>query len=231
MKVFCIKCRTEIDYNRIHTHFDTKKCEKNKRNLFYEDFIDGNKCKKCCLEFKNISSLKNHIATKHLYIDNGWKPTGFCSESYQSYMKTEKYSEEQSLRMKEVVKNNKDSYSVNNVSGRVKTYTKTFFNKEYKFKGTWELLVAEKLFQEGIYFSNNIEPIEYIWNEDGKKHLYFPDFYIPSINMYIEVKGYMRKRDIDKWNSLDNLIIFKENEIKQLKTGIKISKLLKGHMS
>ena len=88
------------------------------------------------------------------------------------------------------------------------------------FKGTWELIVAEFLFENNIKFTNEVKPIEYLWSEDNKIHLYFPDFYLPEIDKFIEVKGFERQRDIDKWSSFENeesLIILKDNEIKQIK--------------
>lgn len=164
-------------------------------------------------------------------IDTGeFIPQGFCSKDYKEYQKTEEYKLEQSKIMKEVVKNNPDSYSSKNVSGRVKNYKRLFYGEEFIFKGKWELLVAEKLFESDIKFTNEIQPIEYFWEESGKNHLYFPDFYLPEIDLYIEVKGYQRDRDLDKWASLDNLIVLKEKEINMLKNNISMSNLI-GQMS
>lgn len=50
---------------------------------------------------------------------------------------------------------------------------------------------------------------------------YFPDFYLPESDMWIEVKGYETERDIAKWESMinvhkKNLNIVKSKEIKNL---------------
>lgn len=119
--------------------------------------------------------------------------------------------------MKQVVLDNPDSYSKNNVSGRVKNYTITLGNTNYTFKGTWEVLVATKLFEHNIQFTNEITPIEYFWKDDGRMHLYFPDFYLPEKNIYIEVKGFKRERDEDKWAVLNNLFIIDSQEINKIK--------------
>ena len=125
-----------------------------------------------------------------------------------------------SIIMLNAVKNNPDSYSTKNVSGRVKNY-------EYNgnvFKGSWELKTAKALDKAGIPFTNIIDkPFEYIWNENI--HLYFPDFYLPTYDLYIEVKGFKRDRDIKKWEVVKNLKIFGSTEIKLL-DNLCIKKLL-----
>lgn len=123
--------------------------------------------------------------------------------------------------MKEVVKNNPDSYSKNNVSGRVKMYA---FEGQ-TFKGKWELLVAKCLSSANIEYTNEITPFVYSW-ENGE-HLYFPDFYLPSMDLYIEVKGYERERDRCKWKSVKNLIVLKSSQIKELENGKSIIEFLK----
>ena len=125
-----------------------------------------------------------------------------------------KWSDEQRARhrskMQKVVKDNPDSYSASNVSGRVKTYE---FNG-MKFKGTWELKLANALSKNGIKYTNKITPIEYTW--ENSTRLYFPDFYLEDYDLYIEVKGYQRDRDLEKWKVLDNLLVLKAKDIANL---------------
>jgi len=113
--------------------------------------------------------------------------------------------------MKLAVKNNPESYSANNVSGR----TKTIKYKDTLLKGSWELLVAKWLDENNIKWTNKIDGIPYEWC--GSTHLYFPDFYLIELNKYIEVKGYERERDRCKWGVLENLIVIKKKEIKMIK--------------
>ena len=51
-------------------------------------------------------------------------------------------------------------------------------------------------------------------------HIYFPDFYLPDFDYYIEVKGYQRDRDLYKWKVVDKLIIIKANEIKEIRNNV-----------
>ena len=72
-----------------------------------------------------------------------------------------------------------------------------------------------------MYFckTNRLEEEEFYYEWDGKLRRYYPDFYLPDYNFYIEVKGYERDRDLEKWKSKisEKLVIIKANEIKQIK--------------
>lgn len=49
---------------------------------------------------------------------------------------------------------------------------------------------------------------------------YFPDFYLPNLDLYIEVKGYERERDLAKWSQFpEKLIVLKKQEIEEIKKG------------
>lgn len=123
--------------------------------------------------------------------------------------------------MKNAVKNNPESYSSSN-RGR----TKQIIYDGIKFIGQWEV---------DFYIwakDNNLNPqrpkagFPYVWN--GTR-TYFPDFYLPTINLYVEVKGYETERDIAKWNSFpDTLLIVKKQSISEIRSGqFTLDKLLK----
>lgn len=123
-----------------------------------------------------------------------------------------KWSEDKKKRhsntMKNVVRENPDSYSSSNVNGRV---------KKVNYKGiildsSWELLVAKFFDENDIIWERPKIGIEYNWENDI--HVYYPDFYLPKFDLYIEVKGYKRERDQYKWNSINNLLIIGKDEIK-----------------
>lgn len=135
---------------------------------------------------------------------------------------TTKKRKSHSDRMKLAVKEHPDSYSANNVSGRTRLY-------EYKgmtFKGKWELDVAKAFVDEGLVFTNKIDGIEYFWDETQSVHTYFPDFYLTEFDLYVEVKGYARDRDLCKWKSVKNLIVIKENEINLIRKGQSIRSII-----
>lgn len=59
-----------------------------------------------------------------------------------------------------------------------------------RLDGTWELLVGKLLDQAGIRWQRNRRGYPYR-GRDGKQHRYFPDFYLPDLGLFIEVKGYL----------------------------------------
>lgn len=125
------------------------------------------------------------------------------------------WSEERKLRhsqiMSAVVENNPDSYTKNNVCGRVKIidYNGT------KLKGTWEVRVAKWLDSISIRWESEANPSKYYW--EGKTRKYFPDFYLIDYDVYIEVKGYRTERDLCKWDQFEGkLLIIDKMVIKSI---------------
>lgn len=135
------------------------------------------------------------------------------SKRSSEHRHSEATKEKISNSMRLAVEKYPDSYSANNVCGRVKVQT----YKGNNFHGNWEVLVAKWFDNNGISWLRDIKPIEYIWKD--KIHLYFPDFYLPEYDLYVEVKGYETERDRCKWKVLDNLLIIKKKEINLIKTG------------
>ena len=134
-------------------------------------------------------------------IGNGWRGKHH----------TEEQKKRLSESMKTAVERCPESYSSSNVNGRVKHY-------EYrgsKMDGSWELEVVKFLDSKNIQWIKPGKGIPYQW--EGKTHLYFPDFYLPEYNRYIEVKGYRRDRDLCKWKSVPNLIVLMRKDIEEIK--------------
>lgn len=158
---------------------------------------------------KKLSTIMSKVCnnSNRIYTDEKRKNMSNWSKNFNSTYWTDENREKHSQRMKKVVEDNPESYSTNNVSGRVKLY-------EYngiKLKGTWEVKIVTLLDKFNIKWTNNIKPFPYYWNNSW--HLYFPDFYLIDYDLFIEVKGYQRDRDIEKWKVLDNLLVIKKKEI------------------
>ena len=64
-----------------------------------------------------------------------------------------------------------------------------------KVQGTWERDVAQKLLDSNILFQRVI--IRY-----DEYRRYTPDFFIPKLNLYLEVKGWMRQIDLEKYSKV-----------------------------
>lgn len=125
-----------------------------------------------------------------------------------SYLTKQKISE----GIRKAIINNPQSYNSSNVNGRVKHCK----YKTYTMDSSWELLVAKYLDNLNIKWEKPKNFFLYKWN--NSTHKYFPDFYLCDYNIYIEVKGYERERDIAKYNSINNLIIIKNKEINLINT-------------
>ena len=121
------------------------------------------------------------------------------------------YRRRHSESMKKAVLRNPDSYTASNVCGRVKVEE---YNGE-KFHGKWEVEVAKWFDSNQIKWERKVPPVNYFWNDSW--HLYFPDFYLPEHDVYIEVKGYETERDLAKWSALPNLIVLKSKQIKEIR--------------
>ena len=83
-----------------------------------------------------------------------------------------------------------------------------------KIQGTWELKVANWLNDKGIKWDRT----RILYN---KNRHYTPDFYLPEHKCYIEVKGWMKDRDIFKMNIVLSehnieLKLIEKNEIDKL---------------
>jgi len=133
------------------------------------------------------------------------------SKAWKGKYHTEEQKKKLSESMKVAVRKYPESFSASNVNGRVKHYNYNGF----KLDGLWELEVAKYLDSKNIKWIKPNNGFEYEWNNDI--HIYYPDFYLPEYNYYIEVKGYQRDRDLYKWKSVSNLIIIKRKEIDEIR--------------
>lgn len=128
---------------------------------------------------------------------------------------TQEDRDRQSKSMQRAVEKYPESYSASNVCGR----TKLIEYKGHTLNGKWELEVAKWLDSCNVVWTNIIhQEIFYEWQ--NRQHRYFPDFYLPEKNLYIEVKGYERDRDRCKWSVVSNLLVIKAKEIQQIQKGL-----------
>lgn len=63
---------------------------------------------------------------------------------------------------------------------------KTFYYKDTVLESTWELELAKWLDEKGIEW-HRPKPIK--WNDGHKDRLYYPDFYLPSLDLYLDPKN------------------------------------------
>lgn len=63
--------------------------------------------------------------------------------------------------------------------------------------GKWELFYARHLDDYGIRWQRNTERFPYFYQ--GVDRYYTPDFYLPGLDVYVEIKGYETEKDKAKW--------------------------------
>ncbi len=85
--------------------------------------------------------------------------------------------------------------SLRNSGGRCKWYVVNGIHVQ----GTWEKNVAIKLTELGLLWTKPHKK-EDMWpyERNGKQHNYSPDFFIPSLQLWLEIKGFWWGDDEDK---------------------------------
>ena len=105
-------------------------------------------------------------------------------------------------------------------AGRCKgEYFNNLIGERYWLQGSWEKLVAQFMNSKKIHWIKNSKSFPYFF--DNKNRLYYPDFYLPDLDVYIEVKGYQTDKDLSKWKQFPfKLIILKKEEVFDLKENL-----------
>lgn len=114
------------------------------------------------------------------------------------------------------------------ICGRGKWYS-PLTDTTYSFQSSYEREFMNFLDNHHIKWIKNKERYPYI--RDGKEHKYIPDFYLPDLNMYIEVKGFTRKSDPLKFEAFPtdkNLVLLLYEDMKKLGCKVFNPKLTEG---
>ena len=117
--------------------------------------------------------------------------------------------------MKRAVNNNPEAYSSSN-RGRVKQ----IIFEGVTFQGNWELDFYKWCVKQNIQCVRNNKGFKYEWN--GTR-TYYPDFYLPEKEVYIEVKGYKTERDSAKWEQFpEKLLTVQKQDIINIRKDVYI---------
>lgn len=202
---FCNKqCKNKKSYSQHYV-----RCSKNPNHI--ENTFSNLTYEERCMLRKNTTrkSSNQFMKAKELGLH-----TPQVSEKTRKKLSTKatnrKHSQETkdklSISMKLAVSNNPEAYSSSN-RGRTKQIEKYGI----KFQGNWELKFYEWCILNQISIVRNFEGFQYTWNGE---RTYFPDFYLPDFNTYVEIKGYKVERDIAKWSYFPhNLLVIQKYEI------------------
>ena len=174
-------------------------------------------CEHCSKEYTNKSGYSNHVRRCP---KNPNRITEILTNAGRarivaknlSRRHTEETKKKLSESMKRAVLANPESYSSSN-RGR----TKQIIVDGIKLQGQWEVDFYIWARDSGLEPRRPTDAFKYEWNGE---RWYHPDFYLPSLDMYVEVKGYETDRDRAKWLTFPKkLRIIKETEIKQIRKG------------
>jgi hypothetical protein len=105
-----------------------------------------------------------------------------------------------SEKMKKVAKENPNSYSHKNISRGKKVVE---YNS-IKFDNTWELDFYKWCEKHNIFCIRNSVGFQY---EFHGIRTYYPDFFLPELNIYVEIKGYETEKDKAKWKNFPKKLV------------------------
>lgn len=78
-------------------------------------------------------------------------------------------------------------------------------NKKVLLESSWEVRTANKLIELDIEWVRP-DPLDWI-DSAGKPRLYYPDFYLPKFNIYLDPKNpYCMKKDVEKMNCISKKV-------------------------
>jgi pyruvate/2-oxoacid:ferredoxin oxidoreductase beta subunit len=174
---------------------------------------------RCCPSNPNRNYRSNKLGKKggNQYTKGTARPISDetrrkLSEAGKKQKWTDERKRKLSESMKKAVEKYPESYTSSN-RGR----TKQVIVDGIKFQGQWELEFYNYCIANNIKIERSNEWFEYEWNGTRK---YFPDFYLPEKNTYVEVKGYETDRDKAKWKYFPKkLKVIKKEEIKKIRKG------------
>ncbi len=216
-KCLCEFCNCEISKSNFAKHI--KIC-KGKPSWYVRK--NNNLPVKACLKIEQINwkEVQNFYDENNTYADicNKWDlNTALVAKAIKlGLLKTRSRIETARLRGK--LKNRKLSEKAKQkisqsmrkavLEGRQKTpkpygkfctlYKATNWKGEIEtLQGGWENLVATYLTNKQVKWERPKQSFTYIF--ENKQHEYFPDFYLPNFDIYIEVKGQKQQKDFKKW--------------------------------
>jgi len=101
---------------------------------------------------------------------------------------------------------------LNGMFGKSPCWKKIKYNNIW-MRSTWEVAYAKYLDKNKIKWLYELKTF------DLGEYSYTPDFYLPKTDEYIEIKGYMRKKDLIRMNlfKLENkLVLLRQKELEKM---------------
>lgn len=225
----CIRCKSEVSTSNLNKHFESKLC------LAGGKQVPRTHCQFCNVDLDTVPDRANHVKwcsknpNLHKNISNlsnarlskNKDSTRKASDSISEAHKSGKYAGSAAKAAKTRKSNGNvltketapDWYSNVCDSARASTHqrvckkTHPFVDKRgrtFKFDSSWEDALAIRLDELDIMWERPA-PIKY--EIDGVLRNYFPDFYLPEHNLYIDPKNpYVESQQQEKLKIVSALI-------------------------
>ena len=235
-----LRCKSNPDYIEGRFTIPTRKgkYKNSDRSKIAETRSYNQKRKEQCIKNNDFKCM---YCSKDFYLKNNKKwfqllklHESFCCQNLNAY-KARPVSEEVKKKLSQSQKNKKNTWTDEKrlkhsevmrkvVSEKPKSYlgfnrgrVKEIEIDGIKVQGKWELHFYLWAKDKNLQPQKVIEGFPYTWNGPRK---YFPDFYLPTKDIYVEIKGYETDRDISKWDQFpQKLVILKKEEIKRITSG------------
>ena len=214
-KVCCILCKSEITANNLAKHYKSKQCLKGGK------YSSLKECPYCHVDVKSFKNVGSHVAKC-----NPNKKEALKGRSTRGHKGGNQFTKARKLglpdpivspetrakiskanigkvkddisrktlseAMQIAVKNNPESYRGRYNRGFVKEH----IVGNFVVLGSWEKEFVEFCINNNIEIEQPKESFPYTF--EGRVRQYFPDFFLPGLNLYVEVKGYMNERSKSK---------------------------------
>ncbi len=166
-------------------------------------------------EFRKCNFCENEFAPHSLGAHKQWCTKNPRFHEYKEIRsaaaKKKKWSQEQRERHSQIVmkKVEEGTWHLSFSKSRTHEY------KGVKFHGLWEVKFAMNLDDKNVEWRRPTEKFQYTF--EGKTRNYTPDFWIPEMDSYVEIKGYTTPKDEAKWSQFPlKLVILKGEDLVQL---------------
>jgi hypothetical protein len=217
IKLHCLWCKKEFVTT---THTKSKKCcNKSCSARYSQSFLDKEKMssimKRVMLNKPRLLKKRNLITKEFIckMCNNVFTKTS-C-KSYFTYNNPKTCSKPCQYKLTSV-------NSTNNPNCGGETNYKKFIYKNVWMDSSWELEIAKYMDERSVSWERNKKKHMFWWTDLNKKvRRYYPDFYLPKYNLYIDTKNdYLMKCDeykikqVIKTNNI-NLFCGNLNKIKE----------------
>lgn len=119
---------------------------------------------------------------------------------------TEAQKAAHSLAMQKAVRENPNSYR-----GRFFRGYSPVVQDGVSYDSAWEFRLKQYLDSEQITYIRMTEGFPYTYK--GVKRTYFPDFFLPKLKLYVEVKGLATTRDLAKWRAFKHKLVIVSGQV------------------